>query len=98
MTPVVGTIDWQGITLSVGYEPHWLGKPNLAAHLEIHVIAPEGALLPITNTGYRSHFTRCEEIEAAGGPLEFVRTWLDDAARSPEWRRHCEAARQLSLF
>jgi hypothetical protein len=53
--------DWQGITVSVAYEADWLGiskeLPQFAtAHLEIRSEEHSNAALPVTETGYRSHF------------------------------------------
>lgn len=97
---IVENIDWQGIALSVSYEPNWLSmdREYAVAHLQISVVAQERVPLPITETGYRSHFLSPAEIAEAGGAVEYVRAWLDYAAQSPEWRKRQEAARQLSLF
>lgn len=89
------TIDWQGITLSVTYHPR---RFLSCAHLEIRSLRPEWAQLPITETGYRSHFLDRAEIDAFGGPAPYVLAWLDDRARTPEWRDHIERSRQGSLF
>lgn len=89
------TVNWQGITLSVAYHP----KSFLSfAHLEVRSLHPARAPLPITETGYRSHFLDRAEIEAFGGPETYVRAWLDDRAQTPEWRPHMERSRQGSLF
>ena len=68
------------------------------AHLEIESIAPERAHLPITETGYRSHFTSPETVAAYGGPAAFVEMWLTEESHSPAWRAQEQAARQFSLF
>ena len=92
-------IDWQGITLSVTYDPaSFGGGAYTVAHLEILSIAPARAALPVTETGYRSHFLSPVYIEQAGGPLAYALAWLDRAAAAPEWRKRAIAARQLSLF
>lgn len=97
------TIDWEGITLLISYEPDWLNIGEdfakvTTAHLEIRSISPEKAPLPITETGYRSHFTGSNDIDEAGGPVAYVTAWLDHMARSKEWKYHVESSRQLSLF
>ncbi|MBS0473096.1 MAG: hypothetical protein JSR60_18645 [Proteobacteria bacterium] len=51
-------------------------------HLSIHVLEPSTLKLPITETGYRSHFL--SEAEELGGPLAYVRAWLDAEAAAPE--------------
>jgi hypothetical protein len=104
-TITASTIEWEGITIELRYEPDWLGMaakyPNEGyghAHLELRSIAPSRSPLPVTETGYRSHFLPRGEVEATGGPAAYARAWLDQAAREPAWRRQQEAARQLSLF
>jgi len=93
-------IAWSGIAIEIRYEPHWLSMDigHDTAHLEIESIAPERAHLPITETGYRSHFTSPETVTAYGGPVAFVEMWLTEESRSPAWRVQEQPARQLSLF
>ena len=93
------TVEWRGIMLAVSFDPAWMqweGGP--LAHLEVTTIAPEREPLPITETGYRSHFCDPEEVDAAGGPGPYVLHWLDDAALSMAWKKRDAARRQLSLF
>lgn len=96
------TFDWQGITLSVTFEPDWLGSsetPDFAiAHLAVRSIAPERAPLPFTETGYRSYFLPQGAVEKHGGAVALVRAWLDEAAKDPEWIAGAAARQQLSLF
>ena len=97
------TIDWRGISILITYEPDWLNlgedfAKQTTAHLEVRSISPNKAVLPITETGYRSHFTSSNDIEEAGGPVAYVQRWLDDASRTREWRDYIDASRQLSLF
>jgi len=68
------------------------------AHLECRTISPEKARLPITETGYRSHFTPAAIIEDGGGPVAFVQKWLDSEVQSPEWQDYLEEQKQPSLF
>ena len=95
-------LDWQGVVVSVSYEPDWLGLAKLGevsnAHLEIEVLSPERAVLPITDTGYRSHFLPRNAVEQAGGPIAYVEAWLDEAAKAPAWKKRQDQDRQLSLF
>jgi hypothetical protein len=87
---------WRGIEIEAIYKPLlW----KVIAHLEIRSVKPEGAPLPITETGYRSHFHQPGTIEGLGGDVVAqVIAWLDEEAASPEWKRQAEAARQFSLF
>lgn len=102
-TQVAATIDWQGINVEIVYEPNWLNIANRdsdlpCAHLDIRSIKPERAPLPISETGYRSHFLHPGEIDLLGGPVAYVQTWLDEMAESKEWREYVVSSRQLSLF
>lgn|SRR5690554_5842516 len=97
------TLTWNGITLRITYTPDASEAYRkiygyALAHLEIRSVSPDRAPLPITATGYYSHFTRADNVEAYGGPLAYVQAWLDDAANSPEWQAQQAKAAQLSLF
>ena len=88
---VMDHLVWNGVSISISYEADWLGlsvsKLDLAyAHLELQVLAPKGAPLPVTETGYRSEFLDCGRVEASGGLKAFVAGWLDEAARGLTWR------------
>ncbi len=92
-------IAWHDITIEIVYEPNWLGdRDEPLGHLQVRAIDPASTPLPITETGYRSHFVCTDLVTENGGPVAFVRDWLDAEARSPAWRKRQEAARQLSLF
>ena len=81
-------ITWRGIALTVTFKPNWL---NVADHLEI---ATEGRVpLPVTETGYRSHFMAVGSIAAYGGPVAYATDWLDQEAARVGW-----SGAQLSLF
>ena len=58
----------------------------------------EGFILPVTETGYRSHFLPAATVEEFGGPESYVSAWLDHEAKSPDWKKRKDAARQMSLF
>lgn len=94
--PQIHRFRWQGIEIETRY---WPLKWNVTAHLEVESIAPERAPLPITETGYRSHFHKRGTIEAQGGDVVAqVTAWLDEEATSREWRAYVEASRQGELF
>ena len=87
---------WQDIEIEATYTPL---KWGVIAHLEIRSIVPERAPLPITQTGYRSHFHQPGTVEALGGDVVAqVIAWLDEEAIKPEWLAHMEASRQGRLF
>lgn len=99
--PQILTLNWRGIAIRVTYVPNWL---NMAArgydtaHIELASLDPERAPLPITETGYRSHFTTAETVAAYGGPVAFVTTWIEEEAAKPGWKAYEARSRQLSLF
>jgi len=87
---------WQGIEVEAVYTPL---KWGAIAHLAIRSITPERAPLPITHTGYHSHFHQPGTVEALGGDVVAqVTAWLDEEAAKPEWLAHIEASRQGKLF
>lgn len=88
------SLTWNGRGLTITHEPDWL--PGFRDHLEIR--SDDGDPLPITETGYRSHFLPSAELAHAGGPVAFVRAWLDRAATSPSRQRAEEARKQFALF
>jgi len=87
--------EWHGIRISL---MHTHKKWGVIEHLEIRSIDPKGAALPFTDTGYRSHFMREEDLNEYGSPLEFVLAWLDNEANQPHWKRQELKSRQYSLF
>lgn len=95
--PQVHRFTWQGIEIEAIYCPRQFG--GVIAHLEIRSIEPPRAPLPITETGYRSHFHPCGTVEANGGDVVAqVIAWLDEKAAKPDWRRYVEPSRQGELF
>lgn len=90
-------LDWDGITLSVEWAPSWYGSKHFPiSHLQIR--SDDGLPLPMTKTGYRSHFVPREDVEARGGSVDYVRAWLDHEADQPGWKQSREERKQLSLF
>ena len=81
-------ITWRGIALAITFSPEKFGMVD---HIELHT---EGrTALPVTETGYRSHFMASGTVAAHGGAVAFVTAWLDDEAARIGW-----SGAQLSLF
>lgn len=96
-------LDWQGYRIQVRYCPSWSPSyeeiyGECMAHLELMSLEEPRLPLPVTETGYRSHFTPAKFIDDEGGPIAFVQSWLDDAAKSPKWKELEAASRQMSLL
>ena len=93
--------EWNGILLEITYEPEWLPPRILGeemAHLQVQSIYPTDAPLPITETGYRSHFVAASSIAAAGGPVAYMDVWLESESQALDWHSREQAAWQLSFL
>ena len=86
------TLAWEGREIEVGICANWLNSDSW--HIELRC----QERLPVTETGYRSQFVPSAAFEGQDDIRAFVLTWLDEAAQTPEWKRHLEDSRQLKLF
>jgi hypothetical protein len=94
-------ITWREIGIEITFEPNWLSTElsyGRVAHLTITAINPARRALPITETGYLSHFTTAQIIADAGGPEAFVTDWLNATANDPAWEAAEASRAQLTLF
>ena len=92
--PQAFAIVWDGIPVEITYrQRRWKSDFD---HIELR--AGDGHILPITETGYRSHFLPGGIVEEHGGVESCVRAWLDHEAKRPDWKARKDAARQMSLF
>ena len=94
-------LHWHGIHITIEYEPSWSASMSDAygcdmAHLGIS--SQDRVALPFTGTGYRSEFKPVDWITEAGGPVAWVRNWLDEEAKDPAWIDHVDLSRQIELF
>lgn len=94
---------WRGTQIEITFDPDWLNgssrNPEYAfERLQVQSTAPERAPLPITETGYKSHFIPAGSTDAYGGPIAYVEAWLDHEANSAEWIEQEAKSRQMSLF
>ena len=85
--------DWQGRKIQISYQPRSFAG---TAHLQIR--ARHARPLPITDTGYRSHFISPADVEHLGGPVAYVTAWLDTMAQTKAWKRTAQGGLQLSLL
>lgn len=83
----MATIVWRGISVEVKHTPRFLNS-----HLDhIEITSEDRVALPITETGYRSHFIDPSDLEDYTSPEDFVLTWLEITGK--DW-----AGAQLTLF
>ena len=87
---------WRDIACRVRHTPDYLSKGW--SHVEIVVQKPKGAPLPITETGYRSHFLGHDDLERAGGVVRFFLDWIEREAASKQWSKAEFKWRQGDLF
>lgn len=92
---VVSHVTWRGIGLEVRHCTNWCAMVGMD-HIE--VVSVDRVPLPITGTGYKSHFISPERICEIGTLVEYVIAWLDHATESVEWTKAEFESRQLSLF
>ncbi len=94
-------ISWQDVTIEIRYCKAWLSEDASGyntAHLEIEAIEPKRARLPLSETGYKSHFCQHAEILQHGGSVAYVTAWLDHDAQSRDWQAYFENSKQTDLF
>ena len=56
-----------GCEMNVCWEPDWLGGKWVSL-MEFRCTTADQTPIPISNTGYRSHFPTQEQVDACGGP------------------------------
>ena len=97
---------WRGISLTIRHCPVW-GSTHNGPVQHVEVESDDHVAIPITETGYRSHFMIGDQALAAYGddPIAFVLAWLDHEATRPAWRafdaqqhRNEVTSHQMSLF
>ena len=79
-------VTWRNVEIEITYTPE---KFIVVDHIELHTTDK----LPVTETGYRSHFVSVGTVEHYGGAVAFVIAWLDFEAERTGWNND-----QLSLF
>jgi hypothetical protein len=71
------TLLWAGHMVEVCFQGNWLNT----GHWHIELRCPEQ--LPVTETGYRSHFLATSTSADEVAVRDFVSAWLDTAAQKP---------------
>lgn len=90
-------LTWECIEIEARYAPDSWG---VIAHLELETINPPRCRLPMTETGYRSHFHERGTIERDfnGDVVAAVIDWLNTEAKCKRWQRYLSDTRQGNLF
>jgi hypothetical protein len=97
------TGTWNGIAFRVTHTPDYLVMG--ADHIEIETIRPAACHpqprrppLPITETGYLSHFLRNKSVADARAARTFFLEWIARQTASPAYRKKQAMGDQLDLF
>ena len=87
---------WHAVTCHVLHTRDFM-SPGWT-QLEIVVVTPKGAPMPITETGYLAHYIDAAELVAAGGPVAFFTAWLEREAATKRYAKAAARWRQLPLL
>lgn len=89
-------VTWRDVTCRIRHTRDYLIEGS--DHVEVIVLSPPGALLPITETGYLSHFIDADDLKAAGGAVRFILDWIEREAATTRFRTADFKSRQRDLF
>jgi hypothetical protein len=64
------TITVEAQEMRVSYEPHWMHD---VGHFEFRSPHKPARRIPVSETGYRSHFAPMAEVEAEASPQDYAR-------------------------
>ena len=92
---------WNNIAITIDYVPNYSNSVKeltgeTLSHLEVR--SANQQKLPISETGYRSHFTSKKEVDMFGGAEPNVLTWLNQESQSKDWQDYILSSQQLTLF
>ena len=97
--------QWQHVVFRLRHTPDYIIKGT--DHLELIVLTPSCRWrakdktrepLPITETGYLSHFAYDKTIPNAKAALAFFLEWINREAKTKRWQTADNKRRQLDLF
>lgn len=86
-------IEWEGRSIQLSYRAQYFEG---FAHLEIR--SDDKQPLPMTATGYRSHFFAPDHPLSLEDVKALVFDWLEEKAKSRKWRAYLKATEQPDLF
>lgn len=90
----ISNITWEGRDIRLSYTPRWCEQID---HIEVQSV--DGAPLPFTETGYKSHFFGpVDPIMSIHEIERMVIEWLDSEAAKQAWQDYLLTSQQLSLF
>jgi hypothetical protein len=78
----------------VTYQPNWMPDTG---HFEFRSPHEPARRIPVSETGYRSHFASMEDVEAASSPQDYAREVVLEILQSSR-KPAREESNQLPLF
>lgn len=99
MEKITYEITWQNRKIKIHYTPDAVPTyrkiyGTAMCHVGIECDEP----LPITSTGYRSHYIQADALEHYGGAVQMVTDWLVEESEKDDWKKFEISRLQLSLF
>jgi hypothetical protein len=91
---VTFTLVVEAQEMIVEYQPNWSADTGMFEFRSPH---EPPRRIPISETGYRSHFASMEDVEAAASPKDYARDVVLAHLRAPE-RRARRDGDQLFMF
>ena len=92
------TLTWREIKITIIYKSNYFDSKKSARIAHLDITTENRVPLPFTESGYRSHFFHATELEQYGTPTDFVKAWLEESAKSKEWKAYEKKKNQLTLF
>lgn len=96
--PTVTTtiVTWRHVKFRVRHTPDYIIKGT--NHLEVFVLSPKNEPLPITSTGYLSHFDTHRQIRSAKEGAEYFLSLIAQEEKTKRWQCFDAKRRQGDLF
>lgn len=94
-------ILWQNIAITVCFCPcyskvYFSNYGHSMTHIELQ--RDEPGELPMSTTGYCSHFVNQLAVDAPGSVLDYVMACLDHESKWKSWQDYVANSQQLTLF
>ena len=83
--------------MRVSYTADWAGGEFAYGHFEFRSPHEPAARIPVSETGYLSHFAPMSDIRVAASPEDYARSFVETVVGLGRKGAHSDQ-RQLSLF
>lgn len=88
---------WNNREVFINHKPNtFVGYNNVPFD---HLVVQCDHALPLTaHQRAKGYYVDSEVLHSYGGPIEFIKEWLDEESEKPEWKAYEIMPRQLTLF